>query len=417
MSAYIVDREDIDTLVTAAVARSLTYDYHGTPRHVTEATADDVGRLLWVENLTSVAARYPNDVSGGRTGPCDLTDEEIRTYRYPAPLTRLDVETGAAVGGPSAQATIELIRCYQYQSCEHEEWAASEARALTEALKAACEAEVPAERERREAAMRAAQATRAEWAKASHVVILHKRPPWARALIVARLDENSSDYQSDYFAHRTARTVAIGWRKAARESFAEMRKAAATFAETAHLAPGHDDYTARVVIGVTFESNGRYYSMGEGSHWHDAAHFTTEGEAVAYVARQGAPAPISFEGALIPFEWRIDRESVEHREKWSMGDGYYLKSGHGDANGWRVEAVELYHGARSGGELVEHPFNGELIEDHLPEAEATTGGVRARYENGGFRPLTPTHTAVTRGTLPPTVEVMPDGSWVVSLKS
>jgi hypothetical protein len=30
-------------------------------------------------------------------------------------------------------------------------------------------------------------------------------------------------------------------------------------------------------------------------------------------------------------------KEAEHREKWSMGDGYYLKDGHRHSTGWRVE--------------------------------------------------------------------------------
>ncbi|MDE4591119.1 methyltransferase [Sinorhizobium meliloti] len=40
-------------------------------------------------------------------------------------------------------------------------------------------------------------------------------------------------------------------------------------------------------------------------------------------------------------------ESAEHREKYSMGAGYYLKSGYRNSNGWRIKKHKLYDGAES----------------------------------------------------------------------
>ncbi|MET0374003.1 MAG: hypothetical protein ABW128_07065 [Rhizorhabdus sp.] len=94
-------------------------------------------------------------------------------------------------------------------------------------------------------------------------------PAWAKAALIAECHEDASDSMSDYFHHRTTRVVVLGWSRHERDLFAEMRKAAATFEETAHL----------------------------------------------------ATAP----------------ESAEHREKYSMGAGYYLKSGFRDSSGWCVK--------------------------------------------------------------------------------
>lgn len=80
----------------------------------------------------------------------------------------------------------------------------------------------------------------------NHAAIMAKRPAWAKALIVAELDECQSDPMTDYFAHGTGRHVAIGWRKSSREDFRALRQAAATLPETAHLGPGCDDYTVRI---------------------------------------------------------------------------------------------------------------------------------------------------------------------------
>jgi hypothetical protein len=98
-------------------------------------------------------------------------------------------------------------------------------------------------------------------------------PPWAESAIIAELHQDDCDSMTDYFNARTLRTVVIGWSKHGRDLFPEMRKFAATFAETADLS--------------------------------------------------AAPA------------------SAEHREKYSMGAGNYLKSGSRYCSGWAVKKSPL----------------------------------------------------------------------------
>lgn len=98
-------------------------------------------------------------------------------------------------------------------------------------------------------------------------------PAWAEAAIVAEYHEDRSDSQTDYYGSTTTRTVVIGWSRHTRDLFPEMRKAAATFNETAHLAD--------------------------------------------------APA------------------NAEHREKYSMGAGFYLKNGWKNSTGWAVKKTRI----------------------------------------------------------------------------
>lgn len=97
------------------------------------------------------------------------------------------------------------------------------------------------------------------------------RPSWATHAIVAELDEDKSDTMTDYHGHITVKTVVLGWSRHGRDLFPELRKAAATYPETAHLATAD--------------------------------------------------------------------EKAEHREKYSMGAGYYLKAGWRDSSGWGVRKV------------------------------------------------------------------------------
>jgi predicted RNA methylase len=119
-----------------------------------------------------------------------------------------------------------------------------------------------------------------------------RRPNWAQAVIVAKFMNDESDSMSDYWNSKPSRCVVLGYSSHKRDLFPEMRKAAALFPETAHL----------------------------------------------------ATAP----------------ESAEHREKYSMGGGYYLKDGGRHSTGWKVEKTSYFSGLA--------PWGSEL--EFLPEQVA-----------------------------------------------
>lgn len=78
-------------------------------------------------------------------------------------------------------------------------------------------------------------------------------PDDAQAVIVARLKQDESDSQTDYYASSVQRTVILGFSTHKRDIFSEMRKHAPNFEETAYLAEYNEDYEHR-----------EKYSMGEG---------------------------------------------------------------------------------------------------------------------------------------------------------
>lgn len=172
------------------------------------------------------------------------------------------------------------------------------------------------------------------------------KPEWAKALIVAEFETDESDIMTDYFATSTRSTVPLAWSRHTRDLFSEMRKAAATFKPTRHLGPGCDVWTAEVVLANDIpRTNGCAYYAGGRSHWHhdlypspgtSAPKFQTKEQADAFVASAGTPEPISFDGHVATFAWAISCESIEHREKYSMGSGYYLKGSCGYSTGWTV---------------------------------------------------------------------------------
>ena len=145
MSAFMVGKEHIDALVTAALeresgdfgplswfARELTDDEKsrayesGEPwgaegphiaqalrRQATPKQADRIGQMLMRENRLSVNHRY-----------AESETEDIYIYRHPAARGRVD-----------PVVILKGISCFEYQSCEHRGWEGSEAHAFCEALR------------------------------------------------------------------------------------------------------------------------------------------------------------------------------------------------------------------------------------------------------------------------------------------
>ena len=164
----------------------------------------------------------------------------------------------------------------------------------------------------------------------------------ANRVIVAEFSVNESDSQSDYYGGRTARQVVLGFATGKRENFRQLRRAAGMFPPTDDMGPGRDDYTPRVVLLDDVTSNGGAYYHGSHSHWHheleDGANCRTKAEAEAWIAAKGEPHPISFDGQTVRFGWRINCESYENRENWSMGGGNYL--GGNRYGGWKIRSYE-----------------------------------------------------------------------------
>jgi|GEM_PF-3455905 len=218
--------------------------------------------------------------------------------------------------------------------------------------------------EARSNALEAETKTQAEQAEAEHKKLVEQGrelfkkyiPENAEALIVAERHVNESDLMTDYFSHSTAETIILAWSPHTKDIFSEMRKAAALIPETAHLGPGKGHFEARVKIGTNWGSNGGYYHKGEFSHWHHELEeidgekpiFATREEAQAFIDKQGAPDGMTSDGQQINFYWDIVEDALEHREKYSMGAGYYLKDGHSNSDGWSVQKIKKYSGWHDG---------------------------------------------------------------------
>lgn len=126
------------------------------------------------------------------------------------------------------------------------------------------------------------------------------KPEWAKSVIIAELHENDCDLHTDYFGYKTKKTVILAFSKHTRDLFPELRKAAAKFEQTRPLA-------TKPLLN-------------------DSGEEKTEANK----------------------EWWTP--SDEHREKYSMGSGYYLGV-YKNNSGWVVSKCscinfsQYYHSA------------------------------------------------------------------------
>lgn len=161
--------------------------------------------------------------------------------------------------------------------------------------------------------------------KASHDAIAAKRPAGAYALIIAELEVDKCDLQSDYFATATTRRVAIGWRYGAREDFAQLRRAALNFPETADLGPD-------APADIEHRDN---YSMGAGNYLKVGGRYSTGWRIISRVGTYGAiedglpapaPAPTGWDkvdgGPASPLLVEVGGQGVAVIRPSTQKDGY-----------------------------------------------------------------------------------------------
>ena len=183
-----------------------------------------------------------------------------------------------------------------------------------------------------------------ETARVTYGELVAAMPSGTVSAIYADHREDVSDIQTDYFATHRTRSVLIGWSKSTRDSFSEMRKAAARFTETAEFGHGCDLYT----VSVVFVSEGPGHCAGDVSRWHsslypdfDAPTFPTQTAADEWLSNQPlVPNTVQDGDVVYEFAWHVTRQSIEHREKYSMGAGYYLAHPW-YRGGWRVNKSGL----------------------------------------------------------------------------
>lgn len=124
MSAFILGKEHINYLIEAARSRTLNPNsrfqwFHNGWHEIESPSA--AGQMLWDENIKSVHARYPDDELDQLPGPIGETFVFQYSHCYSRRIDPVQV--------------LKACSCYEYQTCEHEEWEASEAKAFIDSLK------------------------------------------------------------------------------------------------------------------------------------------------------------------------------------------------------------------------------------------------------------------------------------------
>lgn len=123
MSCYVCEDDHINYLVHAARQYKATIDINGEPVDLWDDTAcQQLAIQLLAENVRSFEHRYPDDK--GEAGVDLVTGAPapiVWTYNLFCRLTPVQV--------------LKSIRCYEYQSCEHPGWEASEAYANVQRIK------------------------------------------------------------------------------------------------------------------------------------------------------------------------------------------------------------------------------------------------------------------------------------------
>jgi hypothetical protein len=119
MSAFVLSKKHIDLMVKTAVEGPRDRDpqsmwnWGGFNMLSTlgYASANKFGQALVDENLKSIHYRYPDTVAdpSGTPGPIKRYYEKRYKFKeYPFALTCVEM--------------LKAIACYEYQTCEHDEW-------------------------------------------------------------------------------------------------------------------------------------------------------------------------------------------------------------------------------------------------------------------------------------------------------
>lgn len=116
MSAYVVDPFHINGLVTWAAMHhgndKVSYFWEGRWRDI-QGDEARVASVLYAENVRSVNSRYEESTSG-------------HGFKFKEVLGAVMHHTPVEI--------IKACRCYSYQACETDDWKASEAFAIIEAI-------------------------------------------------------------------------------------------------------------------------------------------------------------------------------------------------------------------------------------------------------------------------------------------
>ena len=118
MSAYICDPAHFAALAAFAVAGRNEHVIHQWQQGHPEDTCAYVARGLALQNIRSVAHRYPDDPDGQRPGPCMLDAEIVAEAERLARIYFMQFQTLRL----KPVDILKMVEGYKYQSCESPDW-------------------------------------------------------------------------------------------------------------------------------------------------------------------------------------------------------------------------------------------------------------------------------------------------------
>lgn len=125
MSAWVVEKAHVNLMVDAALATRYKpftwYTQDGECHQLTDENRDEVGQMLMDECVKSVCYRYDDSEITDLPGRADA--EYLIPFKYKMFATP-----------PPPVVILKQVRCYMYQSCEHNEWETSSAKAFCDSL-------------------------------------------------------------------------------------------------------------------------------------------------------------------------------------------------------------------------------------------------------------------------------------------
>mgnify|MGYP000365576461 CR=1 FL=1 len=190
-----------------------------------------------------------------------------------------------------------------------------EALAMVDQVKQAQAEYQQLERDKREEQKRA----REEWNDKYRA----KVPSTAKAVIVARYHESTSDPMTDYFGHTTSTCLVLAFSKHTRDLFPEMRKAAANAEETKHLSLKPEAPEGADEWWTPDDEHREKYSMGGGYYLGVYRHHS------GWVVSKERISAADIE-SLPMGEWRIPEASAQKRsakpaQTCSTGSSYSIE--------------------------------------------------------------------------------------------
>jgi len=123
VSAYIVDHDHIDALLSYAIQHEVRYVANGACIEIGKANATEIGRILLDENERSVRHRYPGCDADELPGTIGQNSAIYKFRRWPALVPLPAMTILKACGG------------FDYQACETDDYEQSLAAIIIRAIR------------------------------------------------------------------------------------------------------------------------------------------------------------------------------------------------------------------------------------------------------------------------------------------